>query len=432
MSLGTINTDYSSFYSVLKGNYRKGVHRFRTMLGNPDLAEDFANNLGSVSVVLGWPIGHDDKNSQELLKLLLESEVITQATLTWLGQWYPESNSDADTMYGDAARCQALVNDPLLWRAVGGDPVGAGKLIATLAGLDLADYDDMAAVARDADTMQAILATPTALNAMVSSPVAVSVVISTPAALSALAASQAAMQAVIGNAAALQTVVASQTAMAAVAASSTAMAAVVASSTAMAAVAGSSTAMQAVIANSTALNKVVSSQTAMAAVVASSTAMAAVAGSSTAMQAVIANSTALNKVVSSQTAMTAVAASSTAMTAVASSATARGTITSSSTAKTALANSPLKKTVTSSNGSYGSVVSGRCFIISVKNNNSGNTSARTHYFRYVFSGTSATTTTAEFSATYATATAVNMFTDTNGISYYNNDAIPGLITYIQC
>ena len=332
MSLGTINTDYSSFYSVLKGNYRKGVHRFRTMLGNPDLAEDFANNLGSVSVVLGWPIGHDDKNSQELLKLLLESEVITQATLTWLGQWYPESNSDADTMYGDAARCQALVNDPLLWRAVGGDPVGAGKLIATLAGLDLADYDDMAAVARDADTMQAILATPTALNAMVSSPVAVSVVISTPAALSALAASQAAMQAVIGNAAALQTVVASQTAM----------------------------------------------------------------------------------------------------TAVASSATARGTITSSSTAKTALANSPLKKTVTSSNGSYGSVVSGRCFIISVKNNNSGNTSARTHYFRYVFSGTSATTTTAEFSATYATATAVNMFTDTNGISYYNNDAIPGLITYIQC
>ena len=304
MSLGTINTDYSSFYSVLKGNYRKGVHRFRTMLGNPDLAEDFANNLGSVSVVLGWPIGHDDKNSQELLKLLLESEVITQATLTWLGQWYPESNSDADTMYGDAARCQALVNDPLLWRAVGGDPVGAGKLIATLAGLDLADYDDMAAVARDADTMQAILATPTALNAMVSSPVAVSVVISTPAALSALAASQAAMQAVIGNAAALQTVVASQTAMTAVAASSTAMAAVaasstamtavVASSTAMAAVAGSSTAMQAVIANSTALNKVVSSQTAMTAVVSSTTAMQAVANSQTALNALAASTTALD------------------------------------------------------------------------------------------------------------------------------------------
>ena len=303
MSLGTINTDYSSFYSVLKGNYRKGVHRFRTMLGNPDLAEDFANNLGSVSVVLGWPIGHDDKNSQELLKLLLESEVITQATLTWLGQWYPESNSDADTMYGDAARCQALVNDPLLWRAVGGDPVGAGKLIATLAGLDLADYDDMAAVARDADTMQAILATPTALNAMVSSPVAVSVVISTPAALSALAASQAAMQAVIGNAAALQTVVASQTAMTAV----------VASSTAMAAVAGSSTAMQAVIANSTALNKVVSSQTAMTAVAASSTAMTAVAASQTAMTAVVSSTTAMQAVANSQTALNALAASTTAL-----------------------------------------------------------------------------------------------------------------------
>lgn len=120
------------------------------------------------------------------------------------------------------------------------------------------------------------------------------------------------------------------------------------------------------------------------------------------------------------------------MAAVASSATARGAITSSSTAKTALANSPLRKTATSSNGSYGSVVSGRCFIISVKNSNSGNSSARTHYFRYVFSGASTTTTAVEFSATYAAAAAVNMFTDTHGISYYNNDAIPGLITYIQC
>ena len=130
--------------------------------------------------------------------------------------------------------------------------------------------------------------------------------------------------------------------------------------------------------------------------------------------------------------MAAVAASSTAMTAVAGSATARNAITSSDTAKTALANSPLKKTTTSSNGSYGTVVSGRCFIISVKNNNSGNTSARTHYFRYVFSGSATSTTTVNFSATYAAAAQVNMFTDTNGISYYNNDSIPGLITYIPC
>ena len=396
MSLGTINTDYSSFYSVLKGNYRKGVHRFRTMLGNPDLAEDFANNLGSVSVVLGWPIGHDDKNSQELLKLLLESEVITQATLTWLGQWYPESNSDADTMYGDAARCQALVNDPLLWRAVGGDPVGAGKLIATLAGLDLADYDDMAAVARDADTMQAILATPTALNAMVSSPVAVSVVISTPAALSALAASQAAMQAVIGNAAALQTVVASQTAMTAV----------VASSTAMAAVAGSSTAMQAVIANSTALNKVVSSQTAMAAVAASSTAMTAVAASSTAMTAVGSSATARSAVAASTVAMNAICASSMAtakyatgaaglnpgsyadMTAVAASSTAMTAVVSSTTAMQAVANSQtalnaLAASTTALDALYAKkkrmsgaskALSGKFIILEISSDNAFNTS----------------------------------------------------------
>lgn len=120
------------------------------------------------------------------------------------------------------------------------------------------------------------------------------------------------------------------------------------------------------------------------------------------------------------------------MAAVATSATARNAITSSNVAKTALASSPLKKTVTSSNGSYGTVVSGRCFIISVKNNNSGNTGARNHYFRYVFSGSSTSTTTVNFSASYSEAAQVNMFTDSSGISYYNNDAIPGLITYIPC
>ena len=158
----------------------------------------------------------------------------------------------------------------------------------------------------------------------------------------------------------------------------------------------------------------------------------AVAASQTAMTAIIGNSTALNAVVSSQTAMAAVAASQTAMAAVATSATARNAITSSNVAKTALASSPLKKTVTSSNGSYGTVVSGRCFIISVKNNNSGNTGARNHYFRYVFSGSSTSTTTVNFSASYSEAAQVNMFTDSSGISYYNNDAIPGLITYIPC
>lgn len=120
------------------------------------------------------------------------------------------------------------------------------------------------------------------------------------------------------------------------------------------------------------------------------------------------------------------------MAAVASSATARNAVTNSNAAKTALANSPLKKTATSSNGSYGTVVSGRCFIISVKNKNSDNSSTRIHYFRYVFSGNATSTTTANFSASYSVTAEVNMFTATDGISYYNNDAIPGLITYIPC
>ena len=383
--LGVKSLDYNNYYAALKGNYRKGVHRFRTILANPQLAQEFAQNVGGVSVVLGWPIGHDDKNSRELLTMLLAHEVLTAATLTWLSQWYPEDTDSADTLMDDATRCGEIKADALMWRAVTANPELVGKLAVTLAGLDCSQYADIAAAAASSTVMAAIIAAPAALNAVVSSSTA----------MAAVAASQTAMAAIIANSTALNAVVSSQTAMAAVVASSTAMAAVAkspaavaaiwksttavqkvqanstawatftgvssavigkaaailaglnpdsyadmtavaASSTAMAAVAASQTAMAAIIANSTALNAVVSSQTAMAAVVASSTAMAAVAGSSVAMQAVIANSAALNKVVASSTAMAAVAASSTAMAAVATNTSAMKAVASSPAALNAI------------------------------------------------------------------------------------------------
>ena len=372
----------------------------------------------------------------------------------------------------------------LLCGLAGLDPANYENIDAVAAS-DIA----MVKVAASKSAMAAAVRSPIATTTLVGSKIAMTALVASSVAMDTIAGSQAYMTVLAGNSAAMTIVAGSETAMASVAKSKTAMTAVAASQTAMAAVAASQTAMTAVAKsyvavaaiwkNTTAVQKVQANSTAwttftgassavmgkavaslaglnpsnfadMTAVAASQTAMTAIGKSATARSAVAASTTAMNAICASSMAtakyatgaagldpsgyadMTAVAASSTAMAAVATSATARNAITSSNVAKTALASSPLKKTVTSSNGSYGTVVSGRCFIISVKNNNSGNTGARNHYFRYVFSGSSTSTTTVNFSASYSEAAQVNMFTDSSGISYYNNDAIPGLITYIPC
>ena len=427
MSLGTVNMDYGSFYSLLKGNYRKGVHRFRTMLANPELAEDFSRNLGSVSVILGWPIGYDDKNSQELLGLLLASEVLTQATLTWLGQWYPENNEDSDTMYGDATRCQELVDNALMWRAVGSDPAGCGKLVVTLSGGNCADFADIHAVVADSEAMAAIAAVPAAMQALIASPIAfptaaasatavekilgnsdalgavvasedaMEAMISSPMALSAMVASETVMEAIVGSPTALSLTVTSATAMKAVVGSSVAMGVIAVSQSAMTAVAASQTAMAAIIANSSALNTVVSSQTAMTAVAKSPVAMAAVWKSNTAVQKVQANATAwatftgassavmgkaaailaglnpdsyadMTAVAASQTAMAAVADSSTAMQAIANSQTALNAIAASTTALDALY--AKKKRMSGAS----KTLSGKFIILQISSDNAFNTS----------------------------------------------------------
>ena len=241
--LGVKQLDMGNYYRLLKGNYRKGVHYLEAILANPTHAAEFAANLGGVSVVLGVPIGKEDKNSEALLSLLLASSVADAAVYTWLGQFYEFTSWD--DLLGDAGRCQEMMADPFIWRALAGSGVAVGKAVATLAGLDCGAYADMTAVAASSTAMAAVIANSTALNAVVSSSTAMAAVIANSTALNAVVSSSAAMTAVAASQTAMTAVAASQTAMTAVAASSTAMAAVAASTTAATAIEASSTAISA-------------------------------------------------------------------------------------------------------------------------------------------------------------------------------------------
>ena len=265
--LGVNQSDFMSYMSALKSNYRKGVHRMEAILSNPTHAKEFAANLGGVSVVLGVPVNLPDRNSDKLLELLLGSEVADDAVLTWMHQFY--EFTDWDDLLSDSARCKEMANNPLIWRAAGGSKLAVGKSIATLAGLSCSAYKDIDAVVASSTAMTAIVAAPVAMAALWRSDTAIKALQANATAWKTFTgASSSVMGKTVAILAGLNP--SSYADMTAIAASSTAMTAVAASSTAMAAVAASSTAMAAVVNSTTACRAIESSATAIAAMNAAS------------------------------------------------------------------------------------------------------------------------------------------------------------------
>ena len=295
--LGVNQLDFINYANALKGNYRKGIHKMEAIMASPTHAKEFASNLGGVSVVLSVPIGKEDRNSAQLLDLLLNSDVADDAVYTWMGQFYEFSSWDE--LLSDASRCNEIMNDPLKSRAVSGSGVAVGKMVATIAGLSCSAYADMSEVAASSAAMAAVINNSAALNAVVSS----------SAAMAAVAASSAAMAAVINNSAALNAVVSSSAAMAAIFRSDAALQVIAKNATAQAAISNaSSTVMAKTVATLADLNP--DSYADMNAIAASSAAMAAVAASSAAMTAVSSAASALNAVLKNSTARTKFAGSS--------------------------------------------------------------------------------------------------------------------------
>ena len=165
--LGVNQLDFINYCNALKGNYRKGVHKMETLLENPTHAKEFAKNLGGVSVVLGTPVGKEDRNSETLRSMLLASDVANDAVYTWMGQYYEFDSWDE--LLGDEDRCKVMMANELLWRALSASGVAMGKTVATLAGLSCSAYDDMSAVAASSTAMTAIAASTEALKALNSS-----------------------------------------------------------------------------------------------------------------------------------------------------------------------------------------------------------------------------------------------------------------------
>ena len=172
--LGINQLDFMSYATAFKSNYRKGVRKLEAILANPSHAAEFAANLGGVSVVLGVPIGREDRNSEALLSLLLNSDIADDAVLTWMHQFYEFTTWD--DLMGNSARVQEMMQNPFLWRALGGSKKAVGKGVATLAGLSCASYADIDVVVASSTAMTAVAASSTAMAAVAASQTAMAAV----------------------------------------------------------------------------------------------------------------------------------------------------------------------------------------------------------------------------------------------------------------
>ena len=275
--LGVNQLDFINYCNALKGNYRKGVHKMETLLENPTHAKEFAKNLGGVSVVLGTPVGKEDRNSETLRSMLLASDVANDAVYTWMGQYYEFDSWDE--LLGDEDRCKAMMANELLWRALSASGVAMGKTVATLAGLSCSAYDDMSAVAASSTAMAAIFRSSTALQVVQDNASAWAIFSN---------ASSAVMGKTVAELAGLNP--SSYADMNAIASSSTARTAIAASSVAMSAIASSSMATAKFAVGAAGLDPTAYAD--MAAVASSQTAMTAVCSSALAFNAALKNSTA--------------------------------------------------------------------------------------------------------------------------------------------
>ena len=191
--LGTNQLDFMSYATALKSNYRKGVRKLEAILANPSHAAEFAANLGGVSVVLGVPIGREDRNSEALLSLLLNSDIADDAVLTWMHQFYEFTTWD--DLMGNSARVQEMMQNPFLWRALGGSKKAVGKGVATLAGLSCTSYADIDVVVASSTAMAAVAASQTAMTAVAASKVATGAIAASATALAKIADSTTALDA---------------------------------------------------------------------------------------------------------------------------------------------------------------------------------------------------------------------------------------------
>ena len=216
MSISSTCTDYINWRYLLKGNYRKGVHALREIMGTPAMAQEFCSNSGAMGLVLGHDPDEPDANSEQLRELVLGSAYVDFAIEHWFPDVFP--GETAESVTADEGLVAAVVAGSVTAPALAAADKWLARALCTMAGYEsISGIDSLEALAGTPAAMTALAGSSSAMAYVATSEKSVSVLVANEAALETLALTETSASALVENDAFIDAIDASQTVAAAAA-----------------------------------------------------------------------------------------------------------------------------------------------------------------------------------------------------------------------
>ena len=216
MSISAESTDYINWAYLLKGNYRKGVHRLREIMGTPGQAQEFCSNAGAMALVLGHDPDHPDANSEQLRELILGSTYVDFAIEHWFPLVFP--GHTAEEIVSDDTLLAAVMGGSTTAPALAESDKWLAKALASLVDFDSGGIDSIATLVTNGSAISAVVASSSAmaivaesekcLTAILENDDAAGKLFSSSVAVSALVASDKAVETIEGSPDATETFIA--------------------------------------------------------------------------------------------------------------------------------------------------------------------------------------------------------------------------------
>ena len=166
MSLPGTTTDFINWAYLLKGNYRKGVHRLREIMGTPEQAQALCSNAGALCLILGHDPAVPDANSEELRGILLDGRYTDLAIENWLPLVFEDT---IENIVSNKTTVAAIIAGSSTAPAIAASDKWLAKCLCTLAETSAASINSLADLIANTSALTAVLNSTSAISTVANS-----------------------------------------------------------------------------------------------------------------------------------------------------------------------------------------------------------------------------------------------------------------------
>lgn len=166
MSLPGTTTDFINWAYLLKGNYRKGVHRLREIMGTPEQAQALCSNAGALCLILGHDPAVPDANSEELRGILLDGRYTDLAIENWLPLVFEDT---IENIVSNKTTVAAIIAGSSTALAIAASDKWLAKCLCTLAETSATSINSLADLIANTSALTAVLNSTSAMSTVANS-----------------------------------------------------------------------------------------------------------------------------------------------------------------------------------------------------------------------------------------------------------------------